>query len=249
MPITTIAFSKSIQTTSLTPLDPVPDPHISYKDIYAYVPPINKLFAVYLIGADVVEGKLVSPKLRGLFPEYLGMVEKSATPTSPPTYIDLFDTPFTLDVAEPLSVEAANSQATTAYRATCVLWFGDAITPPPAGEIRRIKATTNITLAAYQWTVAPVSFVDTLPAGRYAVVGMEAISPNLIAARLYIPGAAWRPGVIGKTAVQNKPATRFIKGRMGVLGEFDHLTIPQVEFLAAAADTNPVVYFDLVKIA
>jgi len=77
----------------------------------------------------------------------------------------------------------------------------------------------------------------------------------LIAARLVLPGFAWRPGVPGHDAYSDIQASRFRFGNArfrfgnaGVFGEFTHDSPPTVDCLSASADTTEEFWFDLVKV-
>jgi hypothetical protein len=109
--------------------------------------------------------------------------------------------------------------------------------------------TTSVTLSAYAWTNAALTFSQTLPMGRYQVVGMRARSTGLIAARLVFVGFSWRPGCVGHDAVSDIDNDVFRQGRLGVWGEFEHDTPPTVDFLSVSADSNPTVWLDLIKVA
>jgi hypothetical protein len=129
------------------------------------------------------------------------------------------------------------------------VWLCDAALAQVTGEIFTVKASTSVTLSANQWTNAAITFAQTLPRGRYQVVGMRAKSTGLVAARLVFPGYAWRPGCLGSAAYNNVERPEFRQGRMGVWGEFDHNVPPTVDFLSISADSNPEVWLDLIKIA
>jgi len=147
---------------------------------------------------------------------------------------------------EALNVKVSVSAA---GRASALALFCDGPLAPVTGEIFTVRATSSTTLTAYQWTNGALTFAQSLPKGRYAVVGMRALSAGLIAARLVIPGYAWRPGCIGYDAENDTEDDVFRGGRMGVWGEFDHDLPPTVDFLSISADTSEVVYLDLIKIA
>jgi hypothetical protein len=78
---------------------------------------------------------------------------------------------------------------------------------------------------------------------------MRAESAGAIAARLVLPGSAYRPGVIAYDAGSDVEIEKFRMGNNGSLGEFSHQFIPAAEFFAASADTSEVVYLDVIKIA
>ncbi|MEM4761497.1 MAG: hypothetical protein QW230_00785 [Thermofilum sp.] len=125
--------------------------------------------------------------------------------------------------------------------------------PPPEGDLYLLKCTGSTTLTANQWTTVTLTPEYQLPVGTYAVIGFLPISASGIAARLIIPGQVWRPGMPVLQGDDNT-ARAFDPERLDKLwtfemGRFPHFAIPQVQFLAASADTSQIVYFWLVKTA
>ncbi|MDE1871736.1 MAG: hypothetical protein KGI06_05865 [Candidatus Micrarchaeota archaeon] len=121
---------------------------------------------------------------------------------------------------------------------------------PPAGEIRRIRCTASATLTANGWTLATIVPDKSIEAGTYAIVNMIAISANLIAARLLLSNARYRPGVAGfagteAAAVDANPGP-FAGDDNYLMGTFDNTTFPQVEFLSSVADTSETVFLDVI---
>jgi hypothetical protein len=104
-------------------------------------------------------------------------------------------------------------------------------------------------VTAGTWSNLPLIFDDILPVGHYQVVGFRAQSVNLIAARLVFKGYAWRPGCIGAATGVAVGDDTFRHGLLGVWGEFDSVTPPNVDFLAAAADAVQSGTLDLIKTA
>jgi hypothetical protein len=143
----------------------------------------------------------------------------------------------------------------TAAAASAVLvCLGPATLPDmPAGDIRIMKCTASTTLTKGVWT--PISYTPekTFEKGEYALVGLIPISANAIAARVRFEGQVWRPGV--PAIAGSEPAAKvFTKDyllytQFYEMGRFTHLRLPQIEFLAAAADTSETVYLIYVKTA
>jgi hypothetical protein len=155
------------------------------------------------------------------------------------------ENPIPLVVSEAIRARMRGSESAAEYKVMLILLGAAPITPVKL-PYRTVRATSSTTLTAYQWTNGALTFDQTLPAGRYQVIGMRAQSTGLIAARLVFPGYAWRPGVIGYDAVGKVEPLRFRFGNMGILGEFRHDSPPSVDFLSSSADTSEEVYLDLV---
>jgi len=148
----------------------------------------------------------------------------------------------------PLNAQAAEDGA-GAQISNALAWLSDGPIAPVTGIMRTVRTTCAITLTAYAWSNGALTFDQTLPAGRYQIVGMRAESTGLIAARLVTPASPWRPGVIGFDAESDVEPDRFRYGRCGVFSEFDHDAPPTVDFLSVSADTAETVHLDLIKIA
>jgi len=248
MPFTLAAFRQATTAAvTLSPIDALADPHIrvSGKDIW--VPEALPMLAGYMaLGATLTLGRLESPTLRALVPINVIPINASTEPLSPPACVLQPKTPKAIGGGEALNFIATD---TAADEIKCLVWFCDGPITPVTGEIFTVRAVATGTLTANAWTNLAITFDQALPKGRYQVVGMAAMSAGLVAARLVAPGYAWRPGCIGCDAVSDIPASEMRMGNMGVWCEFDHDLPPTVDFLSISADTNPVVWLDLIKIA
>jgi len=250
MPMTVIAFSESISPNVLQNIAGVADPHVTVSGDDIIIPSFaNKVIAAFGVGTTLDRMRLVSPRLRKINNIEMVPVQRGATaPGSPPAIYKTVDNPVELDVNEALNVEALQSAAAS-ERETCIVFLADAAPSPVTGaDIRTVRCTTSVTLTANAWTNTSLTFTETLPAGRYQVIGMRARSSNLIAARLVLVGEAYRPGCLGVTGIANLEDPMFRHGHLGVFGEFEHNTPPTVDFFASAADTDPEVELDLVKV-
>ena len=130
-----------------------------------------------------------------------------------------------------------------------LVWLTDGPAQPVTGEIFTVRSTNASTLTAAAWTNGALTFSQTLPKGRYRVVGMRAQSAGLVAARLVFIGYPWRPGVVGTDSAGDAAPDIFRAGRLGSWGEFDHNTPPSVDFLSVSADTSQIVHLDLQKVS
>lgn len=159
-----------------------------------------------------------------------------------------------LVATEDLSVVVRQNGAAAEY--VCVLLSlktpGD-LPAIPAGDVRLIRATGSKTLTPGQWTLVTPVFDKALEPGEYAVVGLLAISPSLLACRVSFPGQVYRPGVVGLPGVEEVALVydgdylEFIQGYE--FGRFTHIATPNLECLASGADTSQVFYFLTVKTA
>jgi hypothetical protein len=251
MVYTTIAWYRNVQTGGvLTDLNVVKDPHISQTDTRYVIPEaVRHLAGVFAASANITECHLETPSLRRVAPLCVSPLNAgSAKPVSPVRFMDMFDAPLPLTPNEQILCKAAGSE-TAATDFIVIAFLASGRSEPVGGPYYTIKATASSTLQPWQWTPVTPTFETSLPVGRYRIIGLRAQSPNLIAARIVVPGQPWRPGVIGVNAVTDKEADRFRFGRNGVLAEFDTAEGFQIECLAAAADTSQVFWLDLVPVA
>lgn len=131
------------------------------------------------------------------------------------------------------------------------IWIGPSYTPARSGRAFTLPATSALTTVKGAWVLGALTLGQSLPAGRYAVVGMAAQWAGALYARLVYPGAAlYRPGVVGQVAYGDYPWTQ--SWRMGQgpdFGEFVFNSQPSIEvFSTAAAAVTVTVWLDLVKI-
>lgn len=204
------------------------------------------LMGYYGLGGNLTRAQLVSPSLRVTWAEEIGSVDVAATPGSPYIWHNLGDMAIPLVSDEALNALAAEDNAAAA-RATILVWLCDQPPQPIVGfEVRSIRVTGAFTATANAWTNGSLTFSDTLPAGRYALVGARLVSTTLQAFRFVFKGGMYRPGAIGLTGVSRIEDPIFRKGRLGSWGEFQHNTPPSVDVLCNAADASFTGILDLV---
>jgi len=259
---TLVGYSESVALATLQPIAALADQHVTVSGDDLTVPELNHVIGVLAFSANLRQAQLVSPSLRrmwlyDLFP----LLQQAALPSEQAVneggtatydipqgvgFNDLHDVPLELDVAEKLNFYCDNNN--NLERTTGLVWLADGVQAPRKGAVFTIKATSSTTLTAYEWTNGTLSFTQTLPAGRYAVVGMAYKSDNAIAARLVFVGGTWRPGCIGQASYEARRPSLFRYGNLGVWGEFEFDQPPTVDFLAAAADTSEEVWLDLIQV-
>jgi len=249
MPFTLVGWHESIDASvALTKINALADPHIRVEANNIIVPSLNQLIAVYALGIGMIRAQLDSPSLRRLLLYDIRPVDNGREPKRAPSGAlhRRFNSPYPLDVNEPLSCAVRNGAKNWA---TVLVWLSDGAITPITGDFLTVRATGTTTLSRYEWTNVAVTFDQTLPAGRYAVVGFRYHGATAIAARLVFPGYAWRPGCLGYDSDAEPDYDYFRYGHLGIWGEFEHNTPPTVDCLADSADTAQVFYFDLLKVA
>jgi hypothetical protein len=248
MPFTLVAWNENFTAAAtLDALTAAADPHVRVSGDDVWIPEALPMLAGYkVLGSTVTQARIESPTLRTLTPIDVSPLDTATEPTGRGLSVLQPNNPKAVGGGEALNVKCSVSAA---GRAIGLAWLCDGPLAAITGEIFTVRATSSTTLTANAWTNGALTFAQSLPKGRYAVVGMRAISAGLVAARLVFPGYAWRPGCIGYDAENDTEDNEFRGGRMGSWGEFDHDVPPTVDFLSISADTSEVVYLDLIKIA
>lgn len=249
MPFTLVGWAQSVNTGNvLTAFNALPDHHIRYEGTNIIVPAgMNNLLGVYAGGANITRARLHSPSLSRVVSIDVAPLNPDPEPLSPTPFLDMFENPVPLDATEALTAFMAGNETSAVYK-VALAWLGSGPITPYRGTFRTVRATSSTTLTPYTWTNVPITFTQTLPAGRYQVVGFWGISAGGIAARLVFPGYPWRPGVIINDSVADIQNPRFRFGNAGVFGEFTHDSPPSVDVLSVSADTSQEFYLDIVKV-
>lgn len=192
--------------------------------------------------------RINAPSLRRTFFPQIDPVDSQLAPSNRPPVNWYGDMGFQFDYTEGVSVEASRGvvAASAAYAA---LWIADAGLQTVGGPIFPWMVTSTTTLTTGAWVSGTVTQVQTLPAGRYQVVGMSAYGAGLQAARLIFLTGGFRPGVLAQQAYGEFSDDMFRRGNAGLFGTFDNTTIPSLEFFGVGAGTSQTVVLDLIKIA
>jgi hypothetical protein len=243
---TTVAWYQ-VAALTLAELNAVADEHltVSGKDITIPIG-LPNVIALMASGATLSRARLVSPSLRSLFLEEIQPFANSAalTPTGEDhEIVERFANPIPLVESEKL-----NAVVTCGTSGCVVAMLADAPITPVTGNIRTLRATASIADSAGAWASGTLSLAQTLPAGRYQVVGLRVVDAYGIAARLIFVGQPWRPGVPCAPSILSRNDQNFRLGRAGVLGEFEFDQPPQLEVLSIGTGTSQEVFLDLIQV-
>jgi hypothetical protein len=244
---TVIAYSAAAAgiNAALTALPGVADQSVRVVTNDIYVPnDMRYLWGGFAVGPTITRAQLSSPTLRRTFLFEIAPLDfGAALPASPAKIFLLDDSPIALDGGEALDANITN---TASDRETVLAFLAPGLSKPDQRAFFTLRVTGAGTAVAGAWTLVTLTFDQTLPAGRYAVLGARFRSTNLIAFRLVFVGGKYRPGAPGFAATTSLDFQKFRGGNLGVWGEFAHNAPPTVEVLANAADASFTGELDLV---
>lgn len=251
---TLVGFSESIDPAgAFNALTALVDPHVTVNGDDVQIPVLNKIIAVAGLIENTAEAqlRLTCPSLRmksRFMVEPLNMAGAAAVePGSPHRVLDLRRNPIELVTGERLNAETDSNPAAAQIQSAFV-WLADGPVEPINGAIFTVHATATTTLVAQSWTGCPLTFDEDLPRGRYQIVGLRVRSAGCLAARVFLQGNPWRPGVLGVDAQDDIEHPMFRYGQLGVFGEFEDTDTVTVEVCSASADTAEDFYLDLIQV-
>jgi len=222
-------------------------------DDVVYVPAnFTKLLWVGANGTDIVRAKLESPSLRRMG---VLMIE----PKTNRDYVEFAyypvarytpNNPITLVAGEGLEAFVYCGRAHTEQMAI-VVCLGDAIPSPVTGEIWTVRATyASLTPEEGKWINGELTFDETLPVGKYQIVGASIWHGSGLAFRFSPVGAMNRPGGLTGGGVGAIEPWWQRLGHMGVWCEFHSSTPPSVDVLASnTTASSGSMEIDLIKVA
>lgn len=217
----------------------------------------RQLPRVPLVAAGVGTGSTVGGRLRSpsideftllRIRPFNGGNDGDVEPDSPPAYLDLRMNPLPLVADEQLRAEL-DSDTTSAQLQWVLVWFADGPLAPVSGQRTfTVRGVDTSALTVDIWSTAQLTLDEELPAGTYQIVGARFQSTGAIAGRIVNrEGQLWRPGTLGCDDDQDLDAPWQRYGGMGIWAEFPFEQTPDVEVLAASADTDLEVFLDLVR--
>lgn len=228
-------------------LTPIPDQHLRVEGYNCIVPlDLPNFLGAFVIGDDVARARVESPSLRRTLLYDITPVSNVIPPVANDYFPKLFDAPIPLEPSEPMRVLGLSTE-TTPSAINAFVWLGDGPQVGSPVESYTVACEEVSTSTFYEWESNPLFFEQTLPAGRYQLVGARVEGASVLAARFIFVGQAWRPGVIGLADHTGYEWERFRRGGLGVWGEFTHDQPPVLESFSRASGTVRV-YLDLVKV-
>jgi hypothetical protein len=232
--------------TSFSYVAPVADSQIRVEGNNVIVPPgMNNLLGVYAASGNLLRGRLETPSLRrtmllDVVPVYQGGFVGLSD------HVNLYvNAPLVLDESEPMRFMAIHggSSGQSVYG---LVWLGDGPVTPVVSPYFVAGAVAGDVDGTGEWENRSITFDQTLPAGRYTVIGARVELPEGVAFRLAFVGQSWRPGWLIDQDVSGVTSRAARGGALGIWGEFPHDQPPTIDIMTNRGGT-PVVYLDLVK--
>lgn len=242
------AWFENIDQAALGRINTVQDDVLTPNGVDRFLVPneYNHIHWAFATGANLSGARIVTPSLEvsksdlDILPHADGsdlLLKASPSIWIPRRFIEL-------EPSENIEVQTSEDGTTTTQQAFVVLGTAENA-PMPAGNIRSIRLTGTTTLTADQWTSVTLTPESSLEAGRYTMVHFMPHGVSVVAARWLPQGGGFRPGMFGSAAAS--PAQFDWNASLWhMLGwfmmlEFTHITLPQIQYFATAADTAQTV--------
>lgn len=246
----TIAWRKSQADATEEQTTPVTDGILAISQSGNFLPTYNYLIPYLYFGAATpTSARLVTPTFRQITTPFIRPLNPAIVPSDEPNIADYRANPLKTQGLEELQLLSTQ----TSGGAAVVVAVGALMTSMPVmmpqGNVYTLRGVGATTLVAGGWTQAAITWQDTLPAGQYVVVGLGYIGTTAVAARVIFENQVERPGAVAVGANTSSGSSIFMKGGLGVWGYFNANRMPNLEFLANAADTAETVYMDIIRVA
>lgn len=247
----TIAWSNtSVSNTAEVDLTPVTDAVIPQSASAHFLPQFDTPL-VYIGAASVnlQRARLSTPTLNLVTTPFIRPINQALTFGMPQRVWDLSTSPLTLKGLEEVTLLVTQTGgAAQQVVASAGLMYQNI--PAPVGNQWCLRGTSSTTTVANAWTQITMTWNNSLPTGTFGIVGMQASSTTMIAARLICENQVPRPGVMGLQGLGNDTHELFRGGgaeNLGLWGKFHNYNMPLVEVLCTAADASFEIYLDVVR--
>lgn len=228
-------------------LNTVTDQQWTFDTTGYFMPDNLKLWSVYAANDDLVSLRVNQPSLREPFLPYVEPFSLTLAPANTPPVAKMFESGVDLRINEFLRLDASKGAALAAP-ATALAWVGRTRRAIPPGPRRTARFASSVTVAAGTWSLGNFTFADTLPDGKFAIVGLSVYGGNVLAARLAFTGGGWRPGTLAQQVQGEWTPPAFARDELGFMGTFLNTIQPNIEYFGLGAGTSQIGYMDLVQV-
>ena len=249
MPFQTVAWAESQDSAAAwIKVLAVPDTSVSISGDDIFCPSLTEVIAYGAICEQTIasQARFTSPSMLEFgFEEYISSLGSGLTFAGLPEVTDKRFSPISLTEQEAIQSEVYNNPSGAAFSYHFMTLSDGPVSTITGSPIRTVRCTAAASLSAGQWASSELTFPVSLRAGNYQCVGARCNSANGVAFRLLFQGSPWRPG----GAVVNDEADVGLdwqrQGGLGLWGEFDSRTTPQIEILGVT-DSAQEVFLDLI---
>lgn len=243
-----LAWRLSLADATETDVTPVQDSIWAIQNAHFFPSVDWQLLAFYFGAATPTRARLVTPAFRQITTPFIRPLNTDIVPGNLPSIADYRTNPLRLRALEEIQLLGTQTTGGAAVVAAVAAVTKTGMQPMVSGDIFTMRGTGTTTAVAGSWTAVPVTWQDTLPNGRYAIVGGVFQGATAVAGRFILENQIERPGGLGVSALDLNTSPIFAKGNMGIWGTFDGNRMPNLEYLCNAADTAQEFYMDIVKI-
>ena len=248
-----VAYSEVLPTSAAayTAVAAVADQHMRVEGDIIYIGEMNQIVAYGVAcGQAVTAAYLSSPSLRRLALLDILPIRANDDFASRDAFRWYPDNPLALQTNEGLEAYVYSNEGSPTDNSVIGVVLSDGTLTPVSGEIFTVLATATITEVASTWVNTEIDFRQTLPVGRYQIVGAMAVIVDGMLFRFVPKGAAHRPGGACGILIGSAMPSIQRNGGLGVWCEFDQITPPSVDILANedAAGTALQMAIDLIKV-
>lgn len=199
------------------------------------------------MGITLARARLITPNFRQISPPQIMPIEVLLTPGARPNVADYRNNPLKIRGLEELQYAVFENAV---ERAACLLGFSDGpLMPMPAGDIYTIRFSSTTAAVAHTWTSIASTPTDTLPAGRFAMVGLSHNSATGKGCRVIFEDSQYRPGSVSMSAPGSATHPMFRMGGLGIWGYFNANRMPIFQVHCNAADAAHEIFVDFVRVA
>lgn len=206
----------------------------------------------YLIGhgalindASAARARLISPSLLLDGGHDIEPVVPAGQYGVPPEVLFFVESPLLLEPNENLEAWVQYDPAGAA-RSFVHAWICDGFVTPVFEEVFTVRATAAVDQDNFVWKHGEITFSQTLPQGRYLVVGMRCRANSGQIARLIFRDQLGRPGCPIVSGISEPDAAFYRYGNLGVWGHFRLEDPPELEIFHGTA-TSQTLILDLVR--
>lgn len=239
--------SVAASQTDLT-INPVTDGYLTIGTSGLLLPDTMRIVKAYVGGLGLTQARINVPSLRAISQPRIHPINAALYPVDDAPIQVYGDRGPRIMRSEGVTLAVTTDATAGPNFQHGFLWLASANVAAPFGDITTIRATTTVTQVAGAWSPGNITLEQDLPAGSYAVVGLDAVGAATQAIRLRFPGATLAPGVLCQQAAGQFFLNTFRYGASGQFGVFENSLPPTIELIGAAGAATVAIFLDLIKV-